>query len=235
MKADQSNYPPPSHQYGGQPQSYGYSGEQSYGHAPPPEDYRQHSYGSPPPPEGYRQQSYGGPPPAAAYREQSYGNPTPPGQDPIYEHPSGKPPLPSGWIPQWDRQYQRWYYAEEATGRTQWEAPGARGSESRGWGPSGDDGNVSHGGPGYDGYGHESGQSAGHYDARGSGYGQYPSEGRGEHYESGPVKEKKKKDNTLLYAAGGLAAGAIGGALIAQALGMSHLRQRVSRTSKCER
>lgn len=233
METENRDYPPPSHQYGGQ--------SQSYGHAPPPEEYRQHSYGSPPPVEGYRQQSYGGnptPPQSGDYpssyqqqqqqqQQQHYSSPPPPSQDPVYEHPSGKPPLPSGWIPQWDRQYQRWYYAEEATGRTQWEAPGAHGSDSRGWGSSGDHANVSHGGPGYSGYGHESGHNTGHYETHGSGHGQYPSEGHGEYYEDGHVKEKKKKDNTLLYAAGGLAAGAIGGALIAQALGTSHLRQRI--------
>jgi hypothetical protein len=37
--------------------------------------------------------------------------------------------------------------------------------------------------------------------------------------------KEKKKDNTLLYAAGGLAAGAIGGALIANALGMFDFHQ----------
>ncbi|KAI0870093.1 hypothetical protein GGS24DRAFT_123517 [Hypoxylon argillaceum] len=196
------DYPPPSQQYerygGGPPPSSGYPGQ-----------YQQ-SYGSPPPPEGYREQSYSSPPPQSGgypgqYQQPQYSSPPPPSQDPIYEHPSGKPPLPDGWVPQWDRQYQRWYYAEEATGRTQWEAPGARNSESRGWGSSGD---VSHGGSGYDSYSHAPPPAPG--------YEQYPSRAQGEYYNGG--QEKKKKDHTLLYAAGGLAAGAIGGALIANAL-----------------
>ncbi|KAJ8118788.1 hypothetical protein ONZ43_g3923 [Nemania bipapillata] len=68
----------------------------------------------------------------------------------------------------------------------------------------------SHGGQGYDSYSHAPSGT--------SGYEQYPSRGHGEYYEGGQEKEKKKKDHTLLYAAGGLAAGAIGGALIANAL-----------------
>ncbi|KAK5449516.1 hypothetical protein LTS15_008591 [Exophiala xenobiotica] len=31
------------------------------------------------------------------------------------------PQLPPGWIAQWDVNSQRWYYLEQATGRTQWE------------------------------------------------------------------------------------------------------------------
>ncbi|KAH8158499.1 hypothetical protein CIB48_g9747 [Xylaria polymorpha] len=221
------DYPPPSQGYGGggPPQSYGYSGQhqQSYGSPPPPEGYHQQSYGGgPPPSEGYRQDSYGSPPPVPqsggypGYQQRDYNSPAPPSQDPVYTHPDGKPPLAPGWIPQWDRQYQRWYYAEEATGRTQWEAPGGRSSENRGWGPSGDYNQSSHGTPGYEGYSHGTGHDPGHdargYDTHGSS-GYPPNPG----YGSAPP-EKPKKDKTLLYAAGGLAAGAIGGALIANAL-----------------
>ncbi|KAI0467007.1 hypothetical protein F4859DRAFT_495965 [Xylaria cf. heliscus] len=224
--------PPPEryHQqsYGGPPPPEGYR-QQPYGSGPPPpEGYRQDSYGGPPRPDGYHGQSYGSPPPPQSggypsqYQQRDYGSPAPPSQDPVYTHPDGKPPLPHGWIPQWDRQYQRWYYAEEATGRTQWEAPGGRSSENRGWGgPSGDYSQPPHGTPGYEGYSHGPGHDSGHdpshdtrgYDAHGSsGYPPYPG------YGSPPPAEKPKKDKTLLYAAGGLAAGAIGGALIANAL-----------------
>ncbi|KAI0970420.1 hypothetical protein F4678DRAFT_436771 [Xylaria arbuscula] len=216
------DYPPPSHQRdypgGGPPQSYGYPGQhqQSYGSPPPPEGYRQESYGSPPPPEGHYQQSYSAPRPHSRgypdqYQQQQehYGSPPPPSQEPVYSHPEGRPPLPPGWIPQWDQKYQRWYYAEEATGHTQWEAPGSRTSESRGWAPSGDYGAASHGAPGYGGYENRGSSGYGYEQHGGGGYGGY-------NPDSQPVE--KKKDHTLLYAAGGLAAGAIGGALIANAL-----------------
>jgi hypothetical protein len=29
----------------------------------------------------------------------------------------------TGWIQQWDQNSQRWYYLEQATGRTQWDPP----------------------------------------------------------------------------------------------------------------
>ncbi|KAI1418921.1 hypothetical protein F5Y12DRAFT_780625 [Xylaria sp. FL1777] len=193
------DYPPPSHQYGhhdgGPPQSYQYSGE------------HQQSYGSPPPPHS---RDY----PGQYQQEQHYSSPPPPSQEPVYSHPEGRPPLPQGWVPEWDQKYQRWYYAEEATGHTQWEAPGARSSDSRGWAPLGDHGASSHETPGYGNYGHESRD----YDTRGSsGYGQH-SDGRYGGYHDGGQPAEKKKDHTLLYAAGGLAVGAIGGALIANAL-----------------
>ncbi|KAL1874209.1 hypothetical protein VTK73DRAFT_536 [Phialemonium thermophilum] len=43
---------------------------------------------------------------------------------PVYSPPPDKPPIPAGWIPQYHHHYQRWYYYEEASGRSQWEAPG---------------------------------------------------------------------------------------------------------------
>ncbi|PTB76789.1 hypothetical protein M440DRAFT_1354944 [Trichoderma longibrachiatum ATCC 18648] len=43
---------------------------------------------------------------------------------PTYQPPSDKPPLPQGWIPLFDQSRQRWYYANQETGVTQWEAPG---------------------------------------------------------------------------------------------------------------
>ncbi|KAK7897946.1 hypothetical protein LTR67_004578 [Exophiala xenobiotica] len=41
-------------------------------------------------------------------------------QYPPYGQQPG-PQLPPGWIAQWDGNSQRWYYLEQATGRTQWE------------------------------------------------------------------------------------------------------------------
>jgi len=40
-----------------------------------------------------------------------------------YGQPQPGPQLPPGWIAQWDANSQRWYYLEQATGRTQWELP----------------------------------------------------------------------------------------------------------------
>ena len=31
--------------------------------------------------------------------------------------------MPPGWVQQWDQNSQRWYYVEQATGRTQWDPP----------------------------------------------------------------------------------------------------------------
>jgi hypothetical protein len=37
--------------------------------------------------------------------------------------PPQGPPAPQGWSQEFDHQSQRWYYIEEATGRSQWEPP----------------------------------------------------------------------------------------------------------------
>ncbi|EAS32931.3 uncharacterized protein CIMG_03955 [Coccidioides immitis RS] len=52
-----------------------------------------------------------------------YGQQPPPPQGPA--PPEGAPSLPPGWVSQWDQNYQRWYYIEQATGRSQWEPPAA--------------------------------------------------------------------------------------------------------------
>lgn len=68
--------------YGGQTSSQPYPPQQSQGgYYPPPQD-----------------QPYSSPPPDAGPR------PAPP-----YNPPADKPPIPSGWIPQWDDRSQRWY------------------------------------------------------------------------------------------------------------------------------
>lgn len=50
------------------------------------------------------------------YGQSSYGQPP-------QQYPPSGPQLPPGWISQWDLNSQRYYYLEQATGRTQWEAP----------------------------------------------------------------------------------------------------------------
>ncbi|RMZ90334.1 hypothetical protein DV736_g2422, partial [Chaetothyriales sp. CBS 134916] len=95
-----------------------------------------------------------------------YGAPPPPqgqyGQSPV-------PSLPPGWLAQWDQNSQRYYFVEQATGRTQWDPPVA-----------------SYGAP--------------------SGHG---------HNQQG---QKGPSGSTLAAGAGGLAVGAIGGAILAHEL-----------------
>ncbi|TQV97751.1 hypothetical protein V2A60_006519 [Cordyceps javanica] len=76
----------------------------------------------PPPQQGYGYQGqpspsqYSSPPP-----QDQYGSPAPP---PPYQPPQDKPPIPREWRPFYCQQHQRWYYANENTSETQWEAPG---------------------------------------------------------------------------------------------------------------
>ncbi|KAL4942886.1 hypothetical protein BDV06DRAFT_191078 [Aspergillus oleicola] len=104
--------------------------------------------------------------------------------------PSG-PQAPYPWVSRWDDRSQRWYFLNEQTGQTSWEMPGGAPSYGSGYGG------------GYD--------SQGGY---GGGYGApQPGYARQEgYYEQQPQQEKK--DHTMLYAAGGVAAGAVGGALL---------------------
>lgn len=186
----------------------------------------------------YPGQQYGGgggggyqaPPPQQQYTPgPGYGSPPPPGPGPVYSPPPDKPRIPSGWVPQYDSHYQRWYYFEEATGRSQWEAPGyypPGGDEQRGYGS-----HEQHGSYGaHDQYGYSShGGGGGGYGYGGGGYDHGSGGGGGDPYgHHDPYggdrgeKEKKKKSSSsgmLLGAAGGLAVGAVGGALIADALG----------------
>ena len=50
----------------------------------------------------------------------NHGPPTPVGPPAPYGAP---PPMPPGWTQQWDQNSQRWFYIEQATGRTQWDPP----------------------------------------------------------------------------------------------------------------
>ncbi|RYP93531.1 hypothetical protein DL770_000415 [Monosporascus sp. CRB-9-2] len=166
------------------------SGHRGY----PGQDYRGGYYPGQGSGSGYGQPYQQAPPssaggyPAQPPQQHHYSSPPPPAVGPVYSPPPNKPPIPVGWIPQYDPRYQRWYYAEEATGRTQWEAPEYRppGPDCRGYGSQEQHGYGTHGG----------------YENSDRAHGK-------EHGSSGAM---------LGAAAGGVAAGAIGGALLANAL-----------------
>lgn len=185
---------------------YGYSNN-----GPPQGGYSGGSYQSPPPP----QQHYQSPPPP----QQHYQSPPPPSSSsgPVYSPPPGKPPIPQGWEPQYDNQHQRWYYYEHASGRSQWEAPGYQhqgSGDTRGYETSGGGG-----GGGYHGGGVPYG---GGYNQHGSSGGQGYEHDRGDNNNNPYGQSAKKKSSSsgmLLAGTGGLAVGAIGGAMLANALG----------------
>lgn len=193
--------------------SYGGSTDQSHG---PP------SYGAPQAP-GYGQQAspYGQQP----YGQQSqYGGQAQPSQHygappPAHSGPPGQPPLPPGWIAQFDQNSQRWYYVEQQTGRTQWDPPSHGGYAPPPTGPSdayaGDRGHGA--GPGaYNQYGGP---------VPGGAYGGSSHDQNAQQYygdmkktEEKSEKEKKSSDkkNMLLAGAGGLALGGVAGAMLAR-------------------
>ncbi|RMZ77406.1 hypothetical protein DV738_g4365, partial [Chaetothyriales sp. CBS 135597] len=120
----------------------------------------------------------------------SYSAPPPQGQ-------AGLPPLPPGWIAQWDQNSQRYFYVEQATGRTQWEAPVAAYGAPSGYAPP-------------SGYG-----------APPSGYGAPPHGAYGSHDQHGHDTQghsSSGKGTAIAAGVGGLAVGAIGGAIIAHEL-----------------
>ncbi|KAL8870017.1 MAG: hypothetical protein Q9174_003836 [Haloplaca sp. 1 TL-2023] len=133
------------------------------------------------------------------------------GAPPSHAPNTGGPPLPPGWIAQWDPNSPRYYYLEQATGRTQWDPPQAfHGSFAPpGAPPMSGHGYDTHGAPGASG-GYYS-QETKHIvqDTHGGG-----------HKEIVEKKEKKSgKGGMLAAGAGGLAAGAVGGAMIGHAMG----------------
>ena len=152
--------PPGAHGYPPQDQGYGYGApQQPYG-APQQQPYGQYSQGPP--------QPYGAPPPP-----QGHG---------------GGPPCPPGWHAQWDPNSQRYYYVEQATGRTTWDLPHQGQTDYRAAPPPPGDAGLS-----YPPYG-----------------------GQAQHgMKDLPEGEKKKKDNSMLYGVGGLAAGALVGGIVA--------------------
>ena len=192
------DYPAPQH-YGGGPSQADYPSYPSPGHSS--HHYQQQQQQPPPPPSssspGYASRDgpsgYGAPPP-------------PPSSDspPSYNPPSDKPRIPDGWAPQWDAHYARWYYVEQATGRAQWEAPGYSASQGH-----------EHDARGYPAE-HGGGYAGGH-DSYGGGHGGYGEQGYSE------KKSSSSSSGMLLGVAGGLAAGAVGGALLHEALGESSL------------
>jgi hypothetical protein len=121
--------------------------------------------------------------------------------------------VPAGWIAQFDQNSQRWYYVEQATGRSQWEAPQPPAMSPPPPGPP-----AAY--AGYSGYN----SSPMPNDPSKQGMGAVAAGGKGDKDGKGEDGKDKKKDksNLLLGAAGGLAVGAIGGALIANKLGMCH-------------
>lgn len=140
----------------------------------------------------YGAPQYGAPPYGGGY-----GAPPPQFRPP----PGPPPPLPPGWISEWEPNARRAFFVETATGRAQWEPP---------YGPSGYDG--SRGDPGY--YAPPAGPPPGY----GGGYGGgYPQQGA-------VVVEERRSDSggtgkMVAAGVGGLAVGALGGALIEHEIG----------------
>lgn len=119
-----------------------------------------------------------------SYGGGGYGSAPPPGPPP----PEG---LPYPWVGRWDERERRWYYVNEQTGQTTWERP--------------------YGGGGPSGYPPQQGYGYGQEGYRGEGgYGQPQGYGGG----YGEPQYEKKDNHTGLKVAGGVAAGALGGALL---------------------
>ena len=177
--------------------------QSSYPSQPAPYDQHQQAPYSQQPQYGQEHSAYGN-------QQQAYGAPP--------QSQSGGPPLPPGWISQWDQNSQRYYFLEQATGRTQWEPPqqsiGSHGGYAPPGGPpTGERGFESHGQQGAPGgyYSQETRHVVG--DSQGGG-----------HTEVYEKKEKKDgKGGMLAAGAGGLAVGAVGGAMIGHAMGESCL------------
>ncbi|KAF3804897.1 hypothetical protein GCG54_00004167 [Colletotrichum gloeosporioides] len=200
---------------------------------------QQQQYGAPPSNYPYPSQAQ----PQPGYGSQpSYGQPTPPAAQSA--PPMAAPSVSQGWLCQWDSNYQRWFYVDQSSGRSQWEHPSP---------PTGPVGTPSYGAPppvppsdtrafgdqGHGGYGSPAPpqQYGGAPYGGAPGYGQQPQYGQPQYGQPqyggapygqpqgqnpyGETKDKEKKSSSsgmLLGAAGGLAVGAVGGALIANAL-----------------
>ncbi|KAL8940794.1 MAG: hypothetical protein Q9216_002620 [Gyalolechia sp. 2 TL-2023] len=150
---------------------------------------------------------------SAPYGQQAYGAPPP-----MHQPSSGGPPLPPGWISQWDPNSQRYYYLEQATGRTQWDPP--QPYHPTGFAPPS--------GPpmGAPGFGHENhgsqyGPSTGYYSQETKHVVNDPHTGGLKEVTEKKEKKEKKSDKggMLAAGAGGLAVGAVGGAMIGHAMG----------------
>lgn len=130
--------------------------------------------------------------------------------------------MPPGWVAQWDQNGQRWYYIDQATGRSQWEppahAPPAQGPYAPP--PSGPPGAPYNHTTGHD----ERGLFGASHDQNNHGYPGGPSDPYGSHgdpYGEKGKKDKEKKDKGhstgMLVAAG--AGGLVAGGLVGHALG----------------
>ncbi len=108
--------------------------------------------------------------------------------------------MPQGWSPLWDPVGQRWAYLEQSVSKVIWTVPTGPSYPGAGYDASRGFGDQSQGGYGAPGGGYPGGQG---------GYGGYPDQ----------QKKDDGKKNMMMGAAAGVAAGAIGGALIANALG----------------
>ncbi|CAI7637773.1 unnamed protein product [Penicillium crustosum] len=176
---------------------------------PPPDRPPYDPYGRPPadpyarpPQDGYDRPPYDGGRPA--YDRGPYSAPPPLARPP----PGPPPPLPQGWVQEWEPSARRAFYIEQATGRSQWEAPYQQ--------------------PGYSGYNDGSRsvpppEPQGGYYAPPPGPPPVPYDNRGpsQDYYQQPEPEKKSSNAGKYLAAGaaGLAVGGLGGALIAHELG----------------
>ncbi|KAK6422935.1 hypothetical protein LTR95_016610 [Oleoguttula sp. CCFEE 5521] len=154
------------------------------------------------------QQSQGGPAHGLSHaggsQPQGYGNHLPP-QSSL----PGAPTCPPGWSSQWDQNQQRWFFIEQATGRSSWDPPYPGHADDRGF--------MGHStAPQFGGQAPQFGKG-GHIDpSHGTGHAPY---GGGPQYgQPGYGHEKKGGNNAMLYGAGGLAAGVVGGALISNAM-----------------
>lgn len=193
------------------PQQSGYGGA-PYGQQPPygQQSYGQQSYGQQPP--------YGGQPgynqPQSSYPPQQSYNATPPPSGPPSAPPSSfrpppgpPPPLPAGWIQQWDSYNQRAFYVDQSSGNSQWEAPYAPGSDASRGGPAG---------------GYYQGGNAGYQDyAPPAGPPPPGPSGGNQYYVEEKVEEKKSSNTGKIIA--GVAAGAVGGAILEHMWGTYYL------------
>ncbi|KAL4973409.1 hypothetical protein BDW66DRAFT_153859 [Aspergillus desertorum] len=131
-------------------------------------------------------------------------------QQPVSSPPPSGPPLPPGWVAQFDHASQRWYYIEQATGISRWEPP----AYPAPYGQYGQPQVPQYAGapvypspgqyPGHGQQGHDRGYNPGYDPAGGYAPGYDYSQG-GEHYsgeKSGKNKSKDDKKNMLLAGAG---------------------------------
>ncbi|KAH7420069.1 hypothetical protein BKA64DRAFT_32696 [Cadophora sp. MPI-SDFR-AT-0126] len=193
------NQAPPQQGYGGPAPPF--NSHPSYS-SPPPNQYSPapSGYGAPPPPQQYGSPApsqYGAPPPAP------YGSPAPQ----QYGTPGGLPPtpqVPQGWQPLWDPVGNRWAYLEQWNSKVNWNVPTGPSYPQQGY----ESNDASRGMGGYGDHG-----APGGYGGYQQGYQQ------GGYQDPAKAKDDSKK-NMMMGAAAGVAVGAVGGVLLANALGM---------------